>query len=174
MGLTGSVPAPDMMGAAAAATPEVEGEMGNFMRQVLMINYTPIIINFLLYFVEGYLLYCAIFAALGSAVDQASDTSQLLTPVMLLMFFAFYAAIGCAENPDGPMAFWCSIIPFTSPTVMMVRLPFEVPIWQIILSHVLLLATALAIVWLAGRIYRRGILSYGKKASFKDLFNWLK
>jgi ABC-2 type transport system permease protein len=174
MGLTGSVPAPDMMGAAAAATPEVEGEMGSFMRQVLLINYTPIIINFLLYFVEGYLLYCAIFAALGSAVDQASDTSQLLTPVMLLMFFAFYAAIGCAENPDGPMAFWCSIIPFTSPTVMMVRLPFEVPIWQIILSHVLLLATALAIVWLAGRIYRRGILSYGKKASFKDLFNWLK
>ena len=136
--------------------------------------YCCLIINFLLYFVEGYLLYCAIFAALGSAVDQASDTSQLLTPVMLLMFFAFYAAIGCAQNPDGPMAFWCSIIPFTAPTVMMVRLPFEVPIWQIILSHILLIATALAIVWLAGRIYRRGILSYGKKASFKDLFNWLK
>jgi ABC-2 type transport system permease protein len=174
MGVGSTVASPEMIGAGAAAAPEVESEMGSLLRQLMSINFTSIIINFLLYFVEGYLLYCAIFAALGSAVDQASDTSQLLTPVMLLMFFAFYAAIGCAQNPDGPMAFWCSIIPFTSPTVMMVRLPFEVPIWQIILSHVLLIATALAIVWLAGRIYRRGILSYGKKASFKDLFNWLK
>ena len=174
MGVSSTVASPEMIGAGAAAAPEIESEMGGFLRQLMSINFTSIIINFLLYFVEGYLLYCAIFAALGSAVDQASDTSQLLTPVMLLMFFAFYAAIGCAQNPDGPMAFWCSIIPFTSPTVMMVRLPFEVPIWQIILSHVLLIATALAIVWLAGRIYRRGILSYGKKASFKDLFNWLK
>lgn len=174
LGMTSAVPGADMMGAGAAVTPEVESEFASIMRQALAINYTPIIINFLLYFVEGYLLYCAIFAALGSAVDQASDTSQLLTPVMLLMFFAFYAAMGCAENPDGPMAFWCSIIPFTSPTVMMVRLPFDVPLWQIILSHVLLIITALAIVWLAARIYRRGILSYGKKASFKDLFNWLK
>ena len=174
MGMGSTVASPEMIGAGAAAAPEIESEMSGFLRQLMSINFTSIIINFLLYFVEGYLLYCAIFAALGSAVDQASDTSQLLTPVMLLMFFAFYAAIGCAQNPDGPMAFWCSIIPFTSPTVMMVRLPFEVPIWQIILSHVLLIATALAIVWLAGRIYRRGILSYGKKASFKDLFNWLK
>ena len=174
MGVGSTVASPEMIGAGAAAAPEVESEMGSLLRQLMSINFTSIIINFLLYFVEGYLLYCAIFAALGSAVDQASDTSQLLTPVMLLMFFAFYAAIGCAQNPDGPMAFWCSIIPFTAPTVMMVRLPFEVPIWQIILSHVLLIATALAIVWLAGRIYRRGILSYGKKASFKDLFNWLK
>ena len=174
LGTGAAVPSPDMMGAGAAVTPEVEGEFASIMRQALAINYTPIIINFLLYFVEGYLLYCAIFAALGSAVDQASDTSQFLTPVMLLMIFSFYAAMGCAENPDGPMAFWCSIIPFTSPTVMMVRLPFDVPIWQIILSHVLLIVTALAIVWLAARIYRRGILSYGKKASFKDLFNWLK
>ena len=174
LGASGAVPGPEMMGAGATVTPEVESEFASIMRQALAINYTPIIINFLLYFVEGYLLYCAIFASLGSAVDQASDTSQFLTPVMLLMIFSFYAAMGCAENPDGPMAFWCSIIPFTAPTVMMVRLPFDVPIWQIILSHVLLIITALAIVWLAARIYRRGILSYGKKASFKDLFNWLK
>ena len=173
LGLTGSAPSPEMMG-AGAATPEVESAMGDFMRQALSINYTPIIINFLLYFIEGYLLYCAIFAALGSAVDQASDTSQLLWPVMLIIMFAFYAAMGCMENPNGPMAFWCSIIPFTSPIVMMVRLPYDVPFWQMLLSHALLLATALGIVWIAARIYRRGIMHYGQKASFMDLFKWIK
>ena len=174
LGLSGNMASPEMMGAGAAATPEVEGAMGDFMRQALSINYTPIIINFLLYFIEGYLLYCAIFAALGSAVDQASDTSQLLWPVMLLMMFAFYAAMGCMENPNGPMAFWCSMIPFTSPIVMMIRLPYDVPVWQMLLSHALLLATALAIVWCAGRIYRRGILHYGQKASIGSLLKWLK
>ena len=174
LGLSGNLASPEMMGAGAAAAPEVEGAMGDFMRQALSINYTPIIINFLLYFIEGYLLYCAIFAALGSAVDQASDTSQLLWPVMLLMMFAFYAAMGCMENPNGPMAFWCSMIPFTSPIVMMIRLPYDVPVWQMLLSHALLLATALAIVWCAGRIYRRGILHYGQKASIGSLLKWLK
>ena len=174
LGLSGNLASPEMMGAGAAAAPEVEGAMGDFMRQALSINYTPIIINFLLYFIEGYLLYCAIFAALGSAVDQASDTSQLLWPVMLLMMFAFYAAMGCMENPNGPMAFWCSMIPFTSPIVMMIRLPYDVPVWQMLLSHALLLATALAIVWCAGRIYRRGILHYGQKASLGSLIKWLK
>ena len=90
------------------------------------------------------------------------------------MIIAIYAAIGCAENPNGPMAFWCSMIPFTSPIVMMIRLPYDVPLWQIVLSHALLFGTALAIVWLAARIYRRGILHYGQKASFKDLFKWIK
>lgn len=174
LGLSGAAPGPDVMGEAMAAAPEAEGFMADFMRQALSINYTPIIINALLYFIEGYLLYCAIFAALGSAVDQASDTSQLLTPVILIMLFAFYAAMGCIENPDGPMAFWCSIIPFTSPMVMMIRLPYEVPLWQLILSHALLIATALGIVWCAARIYRRGILHYGQKASFGSLIKWLK
>ena len=174
LGITGSMPSAEMMEAGAAAAPEVQGALGDFLKQALSINYTPIIINFLLYFIEGYLLYCAIFAALGSAVDQASDTSQLLWPVMILMMFAFYAAMGCIENPNGPMAFWCSIIPFTSPIVMMVRLPYDVPVWQMLLSHALLLATALAIVWCAGRIYRRGILHYGQKASFGSLIKWLK
>ena len=174
LGLTGAAPSPEMMGAGAVAAPEAEGFINDFMRQALSINYTPIIINFLLYFVEGYLLYCAIFAALGSAVDQASDTSQLLWPVMLIIMFAFYAAMGCMENPNGPMAFWCSIIPFTSPIVMMVRLPYDVPVWQMLLSHALLIATALLIVWCAGRIYRRGIMHYGQKANLTDLFKWLK
>jgi ABC-2 type transport system permease protein len=90
------------------------------------------------------------------------------------MLIAFYAGMVCMENPTGPTAVWCSIIPFTSPVVMMVRLPFDVPTWQLMLSLALLFGTALAITWLAARIYRRGILHYGQKASFKDLFKWIK
>ena len=172
LGVSGTV-TPEMMGAGAAA-PEMDNFASDAIRQILSINYTPIIINFLLYFIGGYLLYSAIFAALGSAVDQASDSAQFLWPVTLIMIIAIYAAIGCAENPNGPMAFWCSMIPFTSPIVMMIRLPYDVPLWQMVLSHALLFGTALAIVWLAARIYRRGILHYGQKASFKDLFKWIK
>ena len=164
----GTVP-PEAMAAA-----QDSGFMQDVMKQILSINYLPIILNFVLYFIGGYLLYSALFAGLGSAVDQASDASQFTTPVILIMLIAFYAGIACAENPMGPMAVWCSIIPFTSPVVMMVRLPFGVPTWQLVLSIVLLFATALAITWLAARIYRRGILHYGQKASFKDLFKWIK
>ena len=165
---TGTVP-PEAMAAA-----QDSGFMQDIMKQILSINYLPIILNFVLYFLGGYLLYSALFAGLGSAVDQASDASQFTTPVILIMLIAFYAGIACAENPMGPMAVWCSIIPFTSPVVMMVRLPFGVPTWQLVLSIVLLFVTALAITWLAARIYRRGILHYGQKASFKDLFKWIK
>lgn len=165
---TGTVP-PEAMAAA-----QDSGFMQDIMKQILSINYLPIILNFVLYFLGGYLLYSALFAGLGSAVDQASDASQFTTPVILIMLIAFYAGIACAENPMGPMAVWCSIIPFTSPVVMMVRLPFGVPTWQLVLSIVLLFLTALAITWLAARIYRRGILHYGQKASFKDLFKWIK
>ena len=172
-GMSGTA-TPDMMGAGAAAAPEVENFANDAIRQMLSINYLPIIVNFLLYFIGGYLLYGALFAALASAVDQASDTSQFMWPVIMIILIAMYAAMGCAENPNGPMAFWCSMIPFTSPIVMMIRLPYDVPIWQMVLSHVLLFGTALLIIWCAGRIYRRGILHYGQKASFKDLFKWLK
>lgn len=173
LGLSGAAMAPDVV--AAGVDPEmVDGAMSQVVRQALSINYTPIVINFVLYFIGGYLLYSAIFAALGSAVDQASDASQLLWPVMILVIIAIYAAMGCMTNPNGPMAFWCSIIPFTSPIVMMIRLPYDIPLWQMVLSHVLLFGTALAIVWVAARIYRRGILHYGKKVSFLDLFKWIK
>ena len=173
LGLSGAAMTPDV--AAAGVDPEmVDGAMSQVVRQALSINYTPIVINFVLYFIGGYLLYSAIFAALGSAVDQASDASQLLWPVMILVIIAIYAAMGCMTNPNGPMAFWCSIIPFTSPIVMMIRLPYDIPLWQMVLSHVLLFGTALSIVWVAARIYRRGILHYGKKVSFLDLFKWIK
>ncbi len=159
---------------AAAGTAVDSGDMNSFMREVMSINYMPIVLNFILYFIGGYLLYSSLFAGLGSAVDQASDSSQFTTPVILIMLIAFYAGMACMENPSGPTAVWCSIIPFTSPVVMMIRLPFGVPFWQLALSLVLLFGTALAITWLAARIYRRGILHYGQKASFKDLFKWMK
>ena len=174
LGLTGvgtGAASPEAMAAASGAD---MGMMESFMRQAMSINYVPIILNFVLYFIGGYLLYSSLFAGLGSAVDQPSDSSQFTTPVILIMLIAFYAGMACMENPSGPMAIWCSIIPFTSPVVMMIRLPFGVPTWQLILSLVLLFGTALAITWLAARIYRRGILHYGKKASFKDLFKWMK
>ena len=173
VGLTGAGMTPDLT--AAGVSPEmVEDTTSEALRQVLSINYVSIIVNFLLYFIGGYLLYSAIFAALGSAVDQPSDASQMLWPVMIIIIIAIYAAMGCMTNPNGPMAFWCSIIPFTSPIVMMIRLPYEVPMWQMLLSYVLLYGTALAIVWMAARIYRRGILHYGQKASVLDLFTWIK
>ena len=171
LGLSGM--SPETMAAAGSAAPDMDS-MEGVMSQVLSINYWPILINFVLYFIGGYLLYSSLFAGLGSAVDQASDSSQFTTPVIMVMIIALYAGIACMENPSGPMAVWCSIIPFTSPVVMMIRLPFGVPGWQLALSLVLLFATALGIVWIAARIYRRGILHYGQKASFSDLFNWLK
>ena len=138
------------------------------------INWLSLLGNFVLYFIGGYLLYSSLFAGFGSAVDQASDSSQFTTPIILIMVIALYAGIACIENPSGPMAVWCSIIPFTSPIVMMVRLPFDVPWWQMLLSIVLLYATALLCIWISARIYRTGILLYGKKRSFKEVLKWIK
>jgi len=181
LGIVGTVAGTALgLNQVASASPEAIaqaqdlGAMQTIMQHVLSINYVPIILNFILYFIGGYLLYSSLFAGLGSAVDQPSDSSQFTTPVILIMLIAFYAAFACMDNPSGPMAVWCSIIPFTSPVVMMVRVPFGVPAWQLVLSLVLLFGTALAITWLAARIYRRGILHYGQKASFKDLFKWIK
>ncbi|MBQ4367656.1 MAG: ABC transporter permease, partial [Muribaculaceae bacterium] len=99
---------------------------------------------------------------------------QATTPIIMIMVVALYAGMACIENPNGPMAVWCSMIPFTSPVVMMVRLPYDVPLWQLALSIVLLYATAAGCVWVAARIYRTGILLYGKKHSFKEILRWIK
>lgn len=138
------------------------------------INYLQILAYFAIYFVGGFLLYASLFAAFGSAVDQASDASQFTTPVVMIIVVALYAAIACMENPDGDIAFWCSMIPFTSPMVMMVRLPFDVPAWQSLLSIGILYASAIGLTALSARIYRTGILLYGRKNSIKDLIKWLK
>ena len=165
---------PDAVSPEALASAQDMGAIESIVRNTLSINYVPIIVSFVLYFIGGYLLYSSLFAGFSSAVDQASDASQFTTPIILIMVLAVYAGIACMNNPMGPTAVWCSMIPFTSPVVMMVRIPFGVPMWQLALSLALLIGTALAITWFAARIYRRGILHYGQKASFMDLFKWIK
>lgn len=138
------------------------------------INMAEIGISFIIYFIGGYMLYASIFAAIGSAVDSQEDTQQFMAPVTIFMIFALYAGIYSMENPDGPLAFWCSMIPFTSPIVMMVRIPFEIPLWEKLLSVALLYASAIGIVWISAKIYRVGILMYGKKPSIKEMIKWIK
>ena len=133
-----------------------------------------ICVLFVFYFIGGYLLYASILSASGAAVNDMQDSQQFMLPVLVLMMFAFYAGFYSAMNPDGPLAFWCSFIPFTSPIVMMVRIPFGLPVWQEILSVVLLYLSAAAVMLLSAKIYRVGILMYGKKPSFKEMLKWLR
>ncbi len=122
----------------------------------------------------GYLLYASVLAGFGAAVNDPQDTQQFMMPIAVIMLFAFYAGFYSAMNPDGPLAVWCSFIPLTSPMVMMIRIPFGVPLWQEALSVALLFGTALALSYLSGKIYRVGILMYGKKPSLKEMLKWLK
>ena len=119
-------------------------------------------------FVGGYLLYASFFAATGASINEQEDASQFVVPVTMITLFGLYAAMYSVGNTDGPLAFWTSLFPLTSPIVMMVRIPFGVPLWQEILSVVLLYATAFLMIWLGGKIYRVGILMYGKKPTMKE------
>ncbi|MDO5570630.1 MAG: ABC transporter permease [Bacteroidales bacterium] len=148
--------------------------IGKINEMIAGINFPKLIGMFVIYFIGGYLLYASIFAAIGSVVDQEADTQQFMIPVTMIILFAFYAAIYSIENPDGPLAFWCSIIPFTSPIVMMVRLPFDVPAWQLLLSIFLLFITFIGSTMLAAKIYRTGILMYGKKITWGEMIKWLR
>lgn len=159
---------------AAGTAAEDLSAVQSAMSSLLSINWGMLISMFILYFIGGYMLYASVFAAVGAAVDNESDTGSMMMPVTLVVLFALYAGIYSATNPDGPLAFWCSIIPFTSPIVMMVRLPFGVDAWQLIVSLLLLAVTVVGMVWLAGRIYRVGILTYGKKMTFSDMIKIFK
>jgi ABC-2 type transport system permease protein len=130
--------------------------------------------GFLFYFIFGYLLYAAMFAVIGSAADNETDTQQLIFPVILPLILGIYVMISAMNNSDGPLAFWFSLIPFTSPVVMMVRITFGVPWWQVILSGSLLMGTFLGMTWVAGKVYRTGILMYGKKNSYREIWKWLR
>ena len=138
------------------------------------INLTQIFLLFIFYFLAGYLMYSSLFAAVGSAVDAEADTQQFILPITIPLILSFILIQPIMDNPDGALAFWMSIIPFTSPVIMMVRLPFGVASWEILLSMGVLVSTFIATTWFAGRIYRTGILMYGKKATYKELWKWLK
>lgn len=149
-------------------------EIADLLRGIQHINFVQILFCFVFYFLGGYLLYSAIFAAIGSAIDSEADKQQFMMPATIPLIVAFIAAQFIMQNPESPLAFWFSIIPFTSPIVMMVRLPFGVPYWELGLSMALLVAGFIFMTWIAGKIYRTGILMYGKKVSYKELWKWLR
>ncbi len=130
------------------------------------------LVAFVFYFLGGYLLYAGLFAALGAALDSETDSQQFVMPVMMPLILSIYVAMAAMRNPDGDIAFWFSMIPFTSPIVMMARIPFQPPVWEIALSMTLLAGSFVFTTWFAGRIYRTGILMYGKKVSYKELWKW--
>lgn len=161
-------------GDASAAMAQESGialEIANALQSVDM---AQLLVLFVVYFLGGYLLYSSFFAAFGSAVDNETDTQQFSLVLTIPILFAMYAAIYSAQNPDGPLAFWCSMIPFTSPIVMLVRLPFDVAWWEIALSIGILIASFAGSTWMAGKIYRTGILMYGKKPTWAELWKWLR
>ena len=138
------------------------------------LNYTQLIVSFLLFFLFGYLLYASLFAAIGSAVENEADTQQLQIPVTVPLLIGFFIAFYAFRAPESTIVWWGSMIPFTSPIVMLARLPFGVPMWELILSIGLLILTFFACAWASAKIYKVGILMYGKKSTFKDLWKWLK
>ncbi|MFC2107407.1 ABC transporter permease [Bacteroidota bacterium] len=138
------------------------------------INFTVMIFSFIFYFLGGYLLYAALFAAVGSAIDTESDTQQFMMPITIPLILSIIIAQVIVQNPDSSMAFWFSIIPLTSPVVMMVRIPFGVPLFDLYLSMGLLILGFLGTTWLAAKIYRTGILMYGKKVTYRELWKWIR
>jgi ABC-2 type transport system permease protein len=133
-----------------------------------------IIVSFIFYFITGYLLYASIFAAIGSAVDNETETQQFMLPVTIPIILALMVAMGTMQNPESSLSFWCSMIPLTSPIVMVARIPFGVPYWQLAVSMFLMVITFIAFVWMAAKVYRTGILMYGKKTSWKEMWKWLR
>ena len=177
----------DMMAAASASAamdpaammgtqmPSLDDETLSILRTVTDPAYLLRILGgFLVYFVGGYLLYAAMFAAVGSAVDNEKDTNNLQLPITIPLILAIFVMMSAMQDPHGPLAFWFSMIPFTSPVVMMVRLPYGVPGWELALSIGLLFVTFIAMVYLAGKIYRVGVFMYGKKPTFAELAKWLR
>ena len=149
-------------------------ELGTVVSTLRNLPYGQILGLFFIYFIFGYLLYASLFAAIGSAVENEGDTQQLQLPLTIPLMLAYIIALYAFRAPDSSIAFWGSIIPFTSPIVMISRLPFGVPAWEIILSVALLVATFALCAWASAKIYRVGILMFGKKSTWKDLWKWLK
>ena len=170
----------DLNGALAAATDTTGVAAGEpsgmevVMSTIGNINLGQILFAFLFFFVFGYLLYASLFAAIGSAVENEGDSSQLQIPVTIPLLLAFFIAIYAFKAPDSSLVFWGSMIPFTSPIVMLARIPFGVATWELVLSMALLVLTFVVCAWASAKIYKVGILMYGKKSTFKDLWKWLK
>lgn len=161
-------------GTMEAAQQLESGEANEVLAALMGLPFFEMALLFVLYFVGGYLLYASFFAAVGASVNEQEDSSQFIMPVVLIMVFGLYAAMYSVENTDGPLAFWASLFPLTSPIVMMVRVPFSVPLWQEVLSLAILYGTSFLFVWVSGKIYRVGILMYGKKPTLKEMMKWVR
>lgn len=159
---------------SASENVSAQDNLSMVMEVINSINFQAMIFSFIYFFLGGYLLYAALFAAIGSAVDNETDTQQFMLPVSLPLILGIVMANFIVNNPDGPLAFWLSIFPLTSPVIMMIRIPFGVPIWELALSMALLAAGFVLATWLAAKIYRTGILMYGKKASYAELWKWIR
>ena len=164
---------PAMAETAAAAVSD-SGEASILLSLLANIPFGQIIVCFIIFFVFGYMLYASLFAAIGSAVENEGDTQQLQLPLTIPLLVAFFIALYAFKAPDSGLVFWGSIIPFTSPIVMLARLPFGVPVWEIVLSVVLLIAAFALFAWISAKIYKVGILMFGKKSTWKDLWKWFK
>ena len=161
---------------ATAVTPDTEAALNIFQKinDYFPISFTELILSFFFFFIVGYLIYAALYAATGSVVDNESDSQQYTMPVTIPLILSIVLIPTIATNPGGQLAFWFSMIPLTSPVVMMVRLPAGVPLWQLLTSMALALAFLVFCIWFAAKIYRVGILMYGKKPSWKEIFRWLR
>ena len=151
-----------------------ESGLGAVISTLSNINWGQMILAFIVYFALGYLLYASLFAAIGSAVENEADTNQLQLPVTIPLMLAFFIALYAFNAPDSAVVWWGSMIPLTSPIVMLARIPFGVPGWELALSIALLIGTFIACGWVSAKIYKIGILMFGKKTTFKDLWKWLK
>ena len=171
MDMAGQMGGVDMEQMTAVAQ---DGELGAVLSTLKDINYGQMIFGFMIYFVLGYLLYASFFAAIGSAVENEADTQQLQMPVTIPLMIGFFIAFYAFKAPDSAVVFWGSMIPFTSPIVMLARIPFGVPMWELALSIAILVGTFVACGWASAKIYQIGILMFGKKTTFKDLWKWLK
>ncbi len=161
------------MAEMTSAMQQEEG-MGAVLSTLKDINWVQMVLAFIIYFALGYLLYASFFAAIGSAVENEADTNQLQMPVTIPLLLAFFIALYAFNAPDSQVVWWGSMIPFTSPIVMLARIPFGVPAWELALSIALLVATFIACGWASAKIYKIGILMFGKKTTFKDLWKWLR
>lgn len=154
-------------------TPAQDENIGFFIDALLAIDYAVILGSFLFYFLGGYLLYAALFAAVGSAVDSEADTQQFMMPITVPLILSIVMAQLIINDPHGSVAFWMSMFPLTSPIIMMLRIPFGVPYWEILVSGILLVIGFIFTTWVAAKVYRTGILMYGKKVNYKELWKWL-
>ena len=164
----------DQIGNLADAAAAPADDMSVIVTTLAHIPWVTLIVSFFIFFILGYLLYASLFAAIGSAVENEADTQQLQIPLTIPLMVAYMIVFVAFRNPDGGVAFWGSMVPFTSPIVMLARIPYGVPIWQLVVSILLLFVTFVACAWLSAKIYKVGILMFGKKSSFKDLWKWIK